>query len=417
MLSMRRYGSKRPNTRYKPKRMTTQAHVVCAGCGARLAPEASQCDLCGLPVGVAPDEPTPPRASGSEAPSATPAPPAPASVGAPPRPAAQGSYIVCGTCGHQNTLSARFCNQCGAAFIEAPVASDEPPALGVVPVTEVVPVEGGIDEPYRPPEPEPPASKRVPGSPAVNKQVFRLVGVSLLVVVGLYLVTLWSKDRPAPPASDTLANTQSGASDETIAPPVAPLDPGVAAQVEAAEAALAAAPDEAARAAARQDLVSLYVSNNRIDKAADVQMQVAEENPTPENWALAGNMYYDWMEQQQGASRTFAAKQAIAAYQKALALEPDNLDVRTDMAVAYLNDPDNPMEAVQQTNKVLEQDPNHLQANFNKGVMLGQIGRLDQAITQFDRVMTLAEPGSQPFERAKQYKAELENLVRQRSNG
>ncbi len=400
--------------------MTMKAHVVCAGCGARLAPEAMQCDLCGLPVGVAPDEPIAPAAE-PEGPGVETA-PSPEPQGAADSAPVQGSYIVCGSCGHNNALSARFCNQCGSAFYETPAEPEVHPVAEAV--STAVAVDQGAasadqtDTPVLPPEMASPDHKRAPGSPAVNKQVFRLVGVSLLVVVGLFLITVWSKDGPStPPASSPLSNTQSGASDETVAPPTVPLAAAVEAQVEAAEASIAEATDDAARLAARQDLMNLYISNSRIDKAAEVQVQIAEADPTPENWAMAGNMYYDWMEQQQGASRTFAAKEAIAAYQKALEMEPNNLDVRTDMAVAYLNDPDNPMEAVQQTNKVLEQDPDHLQANFNKGVMLGQIGRLDQAIMQFDRVMTLAEPGSQPFERAKQYKTELENLVRQRGNG
>jgi cytochrome c-type biogenesis protein CcmH/NrfG len=60
----------------------------------------------------------------------------------------------------------------------------------------------------------------------------------------------------------------------------------------------------------------------------------------------------------------------------------------------------NPMRAIDEINHVLEQDPDHLQANFNRGIMLAQIGRTDQALEQFERVLSLAEAGTPAYQRA-----------------
>jgi cytochrome c-type biogenesis protein CcmH/NrfG len=118
-------------------------------------------------------------------------------------------------------------------------------------------------------------------------------------------------------------------------------------------------------------------------------------------------MHFDWMEGQSGPERVKSAQRAARAYEKALELDPDNLDVRTDLGVAYLNDPSSPMLAIQNTNQVLEADSNHVQANFNKGVMLAQIGRTQEAVRLFEKVIQLSDPGEPAHERAQQILGQL----------
>ena len=89
----------------------------------------------------------------------------------------------------------------------------------------------------------------------------------------------------------------------------------------------------------------------------------------------------------------------MAAYEQVVALEPDNLGVRTDLATAYLNT-GSPMKGVTEIKQVLEADSTHLDANFNYGLMLWRIGRNDQAATQFEKVMDLAGDPSEHYSRA-----------------
>jgi len=153
----------------------------------------------------------------------------------------------------------------------------------------------------------------------------------------------------------------------------------------------------------RRDLIDLYLSAARLDLAATQQQQIAETLDTENAWAVAGNFFYDYMESKEGPARTAAARRAIAAYQRALDINPDNLDIRTDMAIAYLYDPENPMQAIQQTNRVLEADSLHVQANFNRGVMLLQINRVDDAIAQFEKVKQIVgDPENPVYQRAEQ---------------
>jgi len=98
-----------------------------------------------------------------------------------------------------------------------------------------------------------------------------------------------------------------------------------------------------------------------------------------------------------GQERTTYARKAIAAYERALRINPDNLDARTDMALAYFYDPEQPMLAIQNINEVLAADSTHIQANYNRGYLLFQIGRYEQAIAQFGLVMRLVDDPADPI--------------------
>jgi len=152
-----------------------------------------------------------------------------------------------------------------------------------------------------------------------------------------------------------------------------------------------------------QELANLYTQAGRLDRAGDAQYTLAEMVNTADAWARTGNSYFDWMVQLDGQERTNFAKKCIDAYLKSLDLDPTNLSVRTDMGNAYQYDPDAPGEALRQTEIVLSMNPNHVIANFNRGIMLMNAGRSDEAIVQFEKVLTLAAPGDQLRQRTQQW--------------
>lgn len=230
----------------------------------------------------------------------------------------------------------------------------------------------------------------------MGRQVVVIVGAGILFVIALYMITVLSA-RNNPSSTPSRPSTAVETVDE----------PPLAEQFVPRERELLDRLEEesGAREALdiRRDLMDLYMAANRIDLAAGEAERVAEITNTENDWAIAGNMYYDVMESRQDASRAVYAKRAIAAYARALEINPDNLDVRTDMAIAYMYDPDNPMMAIQETNRVLEQDSLHIQANFNRGVMLANINRVDQALDQFEKVKRIIGDESNPiYQRAEQ---------------
>lgn len=248
-----------------------------------------------------------------------------------------------------------------------------------------------------------PAPPRIPIEPpsaadgqGIGKRVGIIVGSGVLVVVVLYLMGALSSSSGPQEAIPLSQQTGPAGS--------APLAAGISQQIAALDDSVAAT-SGVRRIGFMRRRVDLLLGATRFDLAAVAQEELARETRSEPDWALAGNLYYDSMELAPlgSAERIAFAKKAIASYQETLAINPENLDVRTDMAIAYLSDPDNPMAAIQETQAVLERDSLHVQANFNRGVMLLQINRRGEAVAQFRKVQRIVgNPDDPVYQRAQQ---------------
>lgn len=371
-----------------------KTHTTCLECGARLPDDAEQCDLCGEPVAQAmPADSALPEPVETVAEPSDPAPsPDDEAAGASAEPAAVPEGVYCNQCGWQNPVGARFCSMCGAGLQALdpsllPVAPSlaEAPARKA-PVRDASPVAASPEDA---PADEEKAMQAKADHQAVSRQVGIIVGAGVLLVVVLFLVTAVSKTRPAAPPAQTAQPASPGAVEPGTLPP---LPASVAAQVEAMEAEIALLSGEA-QITKKRELVALFFNAGRLDRAALEQQQIAETTDTSDDWKRAGDLYYDWMDPLQGAEKVQIALQAVDAYQRVLAVDPDNLDVRTDMATAYLSS-NNPMQGVAEIKRVLDIDPDHLHARFNYGIMLAMIGRSELAIEQFEHVKGLVDETS-----------------------
>jgi len=108
-----------------------------------------------------------------------------------------------------------------------------------------------------------------------------------------------------------------------------------------------------------------------------------------------GNAYYAIHEQSGGAAY---ARKGIEYYTTYLRAEPENGDVRTDMAVLYfyIGETD---RAIQEASEVIQSDPEHVNASFNLGVFYWR-GRSDYqaAARQFMTVVDLLGDSSDPHD-------------------
>ena len=72
-----------------------------------------------------------------------------------------------------------------------------------------------------------------------------------------------------------------------------------------------------------------------------------------------GNLYFD----------NDQAEKAVVAYEKALAIDPNNANILTDLGVMYRRS-GQPQQAVAAFDRAISVDPAHETARFNKGVVL-----------------------------------------------
>lgn len=105
-----------------------------------------------------------------------------------------------------------------------------------------------------------------------------------------------------------------------------------------------------------------------------------------------GNAYYD----------TKRWAEAVPWYEKALAVAPNDVNVRTDLGTAFLYS-GNPDKAKEQWLKVLEQDPNKVETHYNLGVLYsGQTPPDNEAAAkEWETVIRMA-PSSEQAKSAEQ---------------
>jgi cytochrome c-type biogenesis protein CcmH/NrfG len=114
------------------------------------------------------------------------------------------------------------------------------------------------------------------------------------------------------------------------------------------------------------------------DKQAAPLLGKLKANPKDvETLAAVGNMYYD--------AQQFPV--AVDYYNQALAIEPKNVSVRTDMGTAYLymNDVD---RAIQEFQAALKDNPKHGQAMFNLGMAQWRgKGDIQSAVATWEKLL------------------------------
>ncbi|HYE57872.1 MAG TPA: tetratricopeptide repeat protein [Rhodothermales bacterium] len=361
---------------------------ACPSCGARLAPGTTACDLCGQELDAPPEEvlATTPEDAAADAGNAS-------GDGAGPDPQA-GPF--CHGCGWKNPLGANFCSRCGTRLQAAT------PAAAPMPVRSA-----------------PRSETSTALATGLGPRLALYVVAAVVLVGGLYLATVASQrsgDAPAsfrPQVEDAPAASASPTPAATGDTPFAALPAESERQVQALEAEVGRLTGSA-REAKRQELINLLIGLGRPDRAVEAAETAARDANTPEAWRRAGDLLYRWMEALPEAQRPTVAPRVVAAYDRVLATRPDDLDARTNLGWAAQYDASgNPMRAITETNEVLRRDSLHLGASYNRGWFLRAIGRLDQAVAQFEKVRRLAGPET-PLGREAQMMIES---VRQQASG
>ncbi|MCS7155406.1 MAG: tetratricopeptide repeat protein [Bacteroidota bacterium] len=165
--------------------------------------------------------------------------------------------------------------------------------------------------------------------------------------------------------------------------------------------ALSRARDPQERRRLAHELAHAYQEAGQPDRAATILTRLAQEQPSVDLWRQIGDLYTDWMlRQSEPGIREAILERAVGAYREALKLDPDNLDIRVDMAFCYAQSSQEPMRAVEELNAVLRSDSLHPRANLLLGLLRMQIGRFAQAIEAFDKVLARVASGSPLHEQA-----------------
>lgn len=121
--------------------------------------------------------------------------------------------------------------------------------------------------------------------------------------------------------------------------------------------------------------------------------QAAEANPTEERWLEAAEHFFKAQKvaPDTGSFRAFAAR-STAAFERVLAINPENLDAKADLAVSYIEaTPDDMgiMKGVGLLKEVEQANPDHPKALFYLGVLSIRSGQLEKALERFGHLVSL----------------------------
>jgi outer membrane protein len=134
-------------------------------------------------------------------------------------------------------------------------------------------------------------------------------------------------------------------------------------------------------------LASLYRTANQFDSAAWFAEEASKFFKTTDTWRKAADNYYQayTLALDQAKQQVFAAK-AREFYEKILEADPEDLDVKTKMAMTYLSSA-SPMQGIMMLREVLKQDPKNQLALFNMGMLSIQSGQYDRAIERLTELI------------------------------
>lgn len=118
--------------------------------------------------------------------------------------------------------------------------------------------------------------------------------------------------------------------------------------------------------------------------------EIAKSESTEQNWINTAFRYFDAFKMTgDSARRVYFVNKAIDCYKKVIALNPNNYDAKTDLGVCYAEGTSNPMQGILMLREVVQQNPKHIMAQFNLGVLSVKSGQLDKAVDRFKNVLEI----------------------------
>lgn len=132
-----------------------------------------------------------------------------------------------------------------------------------------------------------------------------------------------------------------------------------------------------------------YQQISKFDSAGYYYETVANAKPTEQNFAKAGDQYFEAFSFAATEERgKILGEKAQAMYGKVLETNPNNLDAKTNLAMTYIAGPA-PMKGIALLREVLEKDPNNEKAIYNLGYLSMQSRQFDKAVDRFKKLVEI----------------------------
>lgn len=134
-------------------------------------------------------------------------------------------------------------------------------------------------------------------------------------------------------------------------------------------------------------LMAVFMEINKYDSAAYYAALYAENFNEIDHWQKAGDAYFE--------AFTFAldkpkidllGEKSRQAYEKVLAQQPDNLDVKHNIAMTFVAS-SSPMQGIMMLREILEIDPKNQKTLMSMGVMSINTNQYENAVERFEALV------------------------------
>jgi len=123
---------------------------------------------------------------------------------------------------------------------------------------------------------------------------------------------------------------------------------------------------------------------------------VAEAEPTEKAWIIAGSMFQDGYLQAEGDdSRQYCSENAVMAFEKAVEINPENIDNRISLALCFTDNPpqDNPMKGILMLRELDSKYPSNPKVLFQLAKLAMRTNQFDKAIARLEQILNV-QPGN-----------------------
>ncbi|MGR3810464.1 tetratricopeptide repeat protein [Jiulongibacter sp. NS-SX5] len=138
-----------------------------------------------------------------------------------------------------------------------------------------------------------------------------------------------------------------------------------------------------------QNLATYFAGQNLFDSSAYYAEKKANLTNTETDWLLAGDFYFQSYSLALNPIRQEElAEKTREVYQKALAINPNQLHARTNTAMTYVSSA-SPMQAIMMLRQVLDLNPRYVPAIMSMGALSMQSGQYDKAVGRFEQALSI----------------------------
>lgn len=233
----------------------------------------------------------------------------------------------------------------------------------------------------------------------------QIVVIVIVVAIMGYLFSLPVKGLIKPKATRSSAgvaetrpvNTSINADYVSVAAKTA-VGNNIAAQITALESSLKNAGTDAEKLKLQKQLAQKWDDVNQPAPAAFYYQAVAAKQNTYQDWIVAGDRFNDGMRYTQDTvAQPALVANAVSAFQNALKLNPNGLDAKTGLGVAYVNGgAPSPMQGISLLLEVVGKDPANRKANLNLGLFAIKSGQFQKGADRF-KSMIAVKPEFEPY--------------------